>query len=79
METARLRRFAQFARRALKDQIEAKLTFVESLDSPTRREHPEAMRKLEDAINELGRSQLLERVAQSLFVHSPEGSHFDQK
>ncbi|MDX8126777.1 BREX-1 system adenine-specific DNA-methyltransferase PglX [Methylomonas sp. OY6] len=63
METTKLRRFAQYARRSLIEQVSAKLKLVLSEDSAARRESVEAVRKLEDAIHLLGKDQVIERVA----------------
>lgn len=63
METARLKKFAQFARRSLREQISAKLKMVLAADSAARRERAEAVRKLEEAVRERGRDQVIERVA----------------
>ncbi|GAA5176812.1 BREX-1 system adenine-specific DNA-methyltransferase PglX [Modicisalibacter zincidurans] len=63
METAKLRKFAQFARRSLIEQVGAKLKLVLAEESPARRESPLAIKKLEDAIAEQGKGQVVERVA----------------
>jgi hypothetical protein len=63
METAKLKKFAQFARRSLMEQVSAKLQRVLLEESPTRREHPQAIQKLEEAISEHGKDQVIERVA----------------
>ena len=49
METAKLRKFAQFARRSLIEQVGAKLKLVLAEESPARRESPLAIKKLEEA------------------------------
>lgn len=63
METAKLRKFAQFARRSLIEQVGAKLKLVLAKESPARRESPSAIKKLEEAIAEQGKEQVVERVA----------------
>ena len=55
METAKLRKFAQFARRSLIEQVGAKLKLVLAEESPARRESPSAIKKLEEAIAEQGK------------------------
>jgi len=63
METAKLRKFAQFARRSLIEQVGAKLKLVLAEESPARRESSSAIKKLEEAIAEQGKEQVVERVA----------------
>ena len=63
METAKLKRFAQFARRSLLEQVSAKLKMVLAEDSAARRERGEAIKKLEEAIKGHGKDQVIERVA----------------
>jgi len=63
METAKLKKFAQFARRSLLEQVTAKLKLVLADESPARRESPSAIKKLEEAIAEQGKEQVIERVA----------------
>ena len=63
METAKLKKFAQFARRSLLEQVTAKLKLVLAEESPARRESPSAIKKLEEAIAEQGKEQVVERVA----------------
>ncbi|ERP89019.1 type II restriction endonuclease [Marinobacter sp. ES-1] len=63
METTKLKKFAQFARRSLIEQVSAKLKLVLSEENPARRERPESVRKLEEAIAEQGKEQIIERVA----------------
>lgn len=63
METAKLKKFAQFARRGLMEQVSAKLKLVLTENSAARRESTEAVRKLEAAIKEHGEEKLIERVA----------------
>jgi type II restriction/modification system DNA methylase subunit YeeA len=67
MDTSKLKKFAQFARRALITQVCAKLESVVAENSAARREHPDAMRKLETAIAKDGKDQVVERVAYTWF------------
>ena len=67
MDTSKLKKFAQFARRALITQVSAKLDSVIAESSAARREHPDAMRKLEAAIAKDGKDQVVERVAYTWF------------
>jgi type II restriction/modification system DNA methylase subunit YeeA len=63
MDTSKLKKFAQFARRTLMGQVSAKLESVLAPGAAARREHPEAMKKLEAAIARDGKGQVIERVA----------------
>lgn len=63
METAKLKKFAQFARRSLLEQVTAKLKLVLAEESPARRERPQAIKKLEEAVTDQGKEQVIERVA----------------
>jgi hypothetical protein len=63
MDTSKLKKFAQFARRTLMGQVSAKLDSVLAPGAAARREHPEAMKKLEAAIARDGKGQVIERVA----------------
>ncbi len=63
METAKLKKFAQFARRSLIEQVSSKLKLVLAAESNASREHPAAVKKLEEAIQESGKEQVIERVA----------------
>ncbi|HRQ05363.1 MAG TPA: BREX-1 system adenine-specific DNA-methyltransferase PglX, partial [Nitrosomonas halophila] len=63
METAKLKKFAQFARRSLLEQVSAKLKLVLAEHSAARRERAEAIKKLEEAIKGHGKEQVIERVA----------------
>lgn len=67
MEISKLKRFAQFARRTLSEQITAKLDLVLLADSPARRESLDAVKKLESSIQQSSRSQVVERVAYTWF------------
>ena len=63
METAKLKKFAQFARRSLIEQVSAKLKIVLAEENPARRERPQVIKKLEDSVAEQGKEQVIERVA----------------
>ena len=63
METAKLKKFAQFARRSLLEQVSAKLKLVLGDNSAARRESAEAIKKLEEAIKGHSKEQIIERVA----------------
>ncbi|MGX7950695.1 BREX-1 system adenine-specific DNA-methyltransferase PglX [Oleidesulfovibrio alaskensis] len=63
METLKLKRFAQYARRALIEQVSAKLKLVLAENSAACRESTEAIKKLEEAIKGHGKEQVIERVA----------------
>lgn len=67
METAKLKKFAQFARRSLLEQVSAKLKLVLAENSAARRECAEAVRKLEEATKNHGKEQVIERVAYTWF------------
>lgn len=63
METLKLKRFAQFARRSLLEQVSTKLKLVLAENSVARRESTEAIKKLEEAIKGHDKEQVIERVA----------------
>ena len=63
METGKLKKFAQFARRRLIEQVSAKLKLVLAENSAARRESLDAIKKLEEAITRTGTEQVIERVA----------------
>jgi Eco57I restriction endonuclease. len=63
METLKLKRFAQYARRSLIEQVSAKLKLVLAENSAARRERAEAIKKLEEAIKGHSKEQVIERVA----------------
>lgn len=67
MDTNKLKKFAQFARRTLREQVAAKLALVLSNGSAARRESPDAVGKLEDAVASSSREQVVERVAYTWF------------
>jgi hypothetical protein len=63
METAKLKKFAQFARRSLMEQVSAKLKLVLADESAARRESAKAVKELDEAIQKIGKVQVTERVA----------------
>ncbi len=67
METAKLKKFTQFARRSLIDQITAKLNLVLAEGSAARREQPKAITELEKQLHEHDREQVVERIAYTWF------------
>lgn len=67
MDTTKLKKFAQFARRSLSEQVTAKLALVLSDGSAARRENPEVVKKLENAIKQNGPEHVVERVAYTWF------------
>ena len=67
MDTSKLRKFAQFARRSLLEQVGAKLAFVLAANSPARRESPKAVNDLEKQIKATSRDRVIEKVAYTWF------------
>ncbi len=67
METAKLKKFAQFARRSLIEQVSAKLNLVLAEGSAARREQPKAIVELEKQLHEHDREQVVERIAYTWF------------
>jgi len=67
MDTNALKKFAQAARNLLIDQVTAKLAVVIDPASSARRENPAAMKKLEAAIAQTGKAQVIEQVAYTWF------------
>ena len=67
MDTSRLKKFAQFARRSLIEQIQTKLKLVLAENSLARRESPKVIKELEKKKQELGEKQLLEQIAYTWF------------
>jgi len=63
METAKLKKFAQFARRSLMEQVSAKLKLVLADNSAARRESTGAIKRLEEAIKSHDEEHVIERVA----------------
>ncbi len=67
MDTNALKKFAQAARNLLIGQVAAKLDLVLADAAPARREHPQAVKDLENAIRKDGRKQVIEQVAYTWF------------
>lgn len=67
MDTSRLKKFAQYARRYLREQMTTKLEVVLAENSAARRENPKAISKLAEKIEVLGKEQLIEQVAYTWF------------
>ena len=67
IDTGALKRFAQEARRVLREQVSAKLTHVLAPESAARREEPEAVKELESEIRRTSHDQVIERVAYTWF------------
>jgi type II restriction/modification system DNA methylase subunit YeeA len=72
MDTSKLKKFAQYARRNLIEQVQSKLKLVLADDSAARREHPKAVKDLEQKLNQYsnkkeGEEQLIEQVAYTWF------------
>ncbi|MBK1780888.1 BREX-1 system adenine-specific DNA-methyltransferase PglX [Advenella sp. WQ 585] len=63
MDTSKLKKFAQFARSSLIEQVDLKLDTVLTTDSLARRESAEAVKALEKAISNNSREYVIERVA----------------
>ncbi len=63
MDTSKLKKFAQFARSSLIEQVDLKLDTVLAADSLARRESAEAVKALEKAISNNSREYVIERVA----------------
>lgn len=67
MDTNRLKRFAQYARRELLQTVTTKLEMVLDKESAARREKPRAIEDLEKAIKELGKERVIDQVAYTWF------------
>lgn len=67
MDTNALKKFAAAARNLLIDQVTAKLDLVLAEGAPARREHPQAVKDLENAIKKDGKKQVIEQVAYTWF------------
>jgi hypothetical protein len=67
MDTSKLKRFAQHARRLLLDQVKAKLDLVLAQDSAARRENPSAIKALEQQISQTDKAQVIDKVAYTWF------------
>lgn len=67
MDTNALKKFAAAARTLLIDQVTASLDLVLAEGAPARREHPKAVKDLENAIARDSRHQIIEQVAYTWF------------
>ncbi|MDY6461973.1 BREX-1 system adenine-specific DNA-methyltransferase PglX [Acinetobacter faecalis] len=67
METAKLKKFAQYARRSLIEQVGSKLAQVLKDESSERRELPNVVTKLESELKQKGKEQLIEQTAYTWF------------
>ena len=67
METTKLKKFAQEARRLLMAQVSARMDYVLSTESPARREVPKAVQELEHEIAKADSVQVVEKVAYTWF------------
>mgnify|MGYP003651278986 CR=1 FL=1 len=62
MDTSKLKKFAQYARRTLLEQVKGKLNVVLEPHSAARRERTQVVAELEKLINNSGREHVAERV-----------------
>lgn len=67
MDTSKLEKFAQGARRALLEQVSSKLNLVLQSESSARREAPQAVYQLEQALKAQGKDTLIDKVAYTWF------------
>ncbi|HHK0662499.1 TPA: BREX-1 system adenine-specific DNA-methyltransferase PglX [Pseudomonas aeruginosa] len=67
MDTSKLKKFAQYARRILLDQVSGKLDVVLAPQSAARRERAQVVAELEKLISISGREHVEERVAYTWF------------
>ncbi len=67
MDTTKLKKFAQYARALLIEQVGTKLNQVLADESPARRESQQAVASLEAQVRKLGETQLIEQVAYTWF------------
>jgi len=63
VDTLKLKKFSQYARRSLIEQVSNKLDFVLALDSQAKREQPQAVERLEDVISKQSKEQIIEKIA----------------
>ena len=63
METSKLKKFAQYARRTLMEQVSSKLRLVLEPESVARRENDKAVADLEKQIEAFSEEQVVEKVA----------------
>ncbi|MDD4191320.1 MAG: BREX-1 system adenine-specific DNA-methyltransferase PglX, partial [Mangrovibacterium sp.] len=67
MNTNKLKKFAQEARRKLMEQVGARLEMVFRTDSAEIREKAGPIKKLQEAINDMGKAQVIDKVAYTWF------------
>lgn len=67
MDTSKLKKFAQYARRTLLDQVSGKLDVVLAPQSAARRERAQVVAELEKLISNSSRDNVTERVAYTWF------------
>jgi type II restriction/modification system DNA methylase subunit YeeA len=67
MDTSRLKKFAQYARRSLIEQVSAKMKLALAADGPARRENPAAVAELEKMIKESSADKVIETTAYTWF------------
>jgi len=67
METSKLKKFAQYARRSLIEQVGSKLAQVIKEESAESRELPNVVAKLESELKQKGKEQLVEQAAYTWF------------
>ena len=67
MDTTKLKKFAQHARRLLMEQVDTKLAWVLAADSAARRENAKAVAELEKQVQENSREHVVEQVAYTWF------------
>lgn len=67
MDTTKLKKFAQHARRLLMEQVATKLEWVLAADSAARRENAKAVAELEKQVQETSREHVVEQVAYTWF------------
>ena len=67
MDTNRLKRFAQEARKSLLDFVKTRLSLVLAENSAARREKPQAVAKLQKACETLGNEVLIDKIAYTWF------------
>lgn len=63
MDTASLKKFAQYARRYLKEQVSGKLQRVLATDSAALRENPKAVAELKKLIAQSSQEQVIDKAA----------------
>lgn len=67
METTKLKRFAQYARRTLLEQVAAKMDMVLVIDSAARRENAKVVQELERLLKNTSKEHVIDKVAYTWF------------